>query len=185
MENFVAINIKNLDFNDSLKFLEQFLPVSRKQKLNKQKLKKTQIISIVEYFLVKHALKIKGLPDFDYNENGKPSIKNSKHFNISHSGDWLVVATSNKPIGIDIQKNTPLKISVANRVCSESELNHLNTSTNQTVEFTKLWTMKESFVKMKGGSVFQNLKQVNVNQPLCTFEFFELKDYQICICEEK
>lgn len=43
---------------------------------------------------------------FIYNEYGKPFVQNFSdfHFNISHSGEWVVCATANSNVGIDIER---------------------------------------------------------------------------------
>ena len=43
---------------------------------------------------------------FSVQEYGKPYIPAlpDMHFNISHSGRWIVCAVDSKPIGIDIEK---------------------------------------------------------------------------------
>ncbi|UOB66272.1 4'-phosphopantetheinyl transferase, partial [Bacillus thuringiensis] len=43
---------------------------------------------------------------FRYNEYGKPFVEKFSdfHFNVSHSGEWVVCATANFNVGIDIEK---------------------------------------------------------------------------------
>ena len=43
---------------------------------------------------------------FKYNEYGKPFVENFSdfHFNLSHSGEWVVCTTANFNVGIDIEK---------------------------------------------------------------------------------
>lgn len=43
---------------------------------------------------------------FIYNEYGKPFVENFSdfHFNLSHSGEWVVCTTANFNVGIDIEK---------------------------------------------------------------------------------
>ncbi len=52
---------------------------------------------------------------FKKNNFGKPLLVSSPfaHFNISHSGEWVVAALSSYPVGIDVEeiKSAPLEIS--------------------------------------------------------------------------
>lgn len=50
------------------------------------------------------------------------SSKNTRiHFNISHSGDWVAVGISSKPIGVDIQKVDKIDLSIARSCFSKNE----------------------------------------------------------------
>ena len=44
--------------------------------------------------------------NFTYTEHGKPYLSDYSdvHFNISHSGEYVVCSVSDKPVGVDIQK---------------------------------------------------------------------------------
>ncbi len=90
--------------------------------------------------------------EFLYGEHGKPYLKDYPdiHFNISHSGEYVVCAVYDKPIGIDIQKIGEYKIDVAKRVLSEKELFEIEQSQSKAEEFTKLWVMKEAILKREG-----------------------------------
>jgi 4'-phosphopantetheinyl transferase len=91
---------------------------------------------------------------FDYNEYGKPCILEPKdiHFNISHSGDWVVCAIDNKPIGIDVETIKPIDLNIARRFFTVEEYNHLmkKDEYNRIRYFYMLWTLKESYIKAIG-----------------------------------
>lgn len=44
--------------------------------------------------------------EFNANKYGKPFLKGNYklYFNVSHSGDWIVCAIDDEPVGIDIEK---------------------------------------------------------------------------------
>ncbi len=100
---------------------------------------------------------------FDIKEHGKPFAKDlAVEFNISHSGDMVVCAVDDKPIGIDIELIRPIDLTVAKRVCADEELFCLfgvNPAeidfaycTNDIIltSFYELWTAKEAYGKMTG-----------------------------------
>jgi 4'-phosphopantetheinyl transferase len=92
-----------------------------------------------------------------YNKYGKPYIKNEKiQFNISHSGDFLILAISNKyDLGIDLEQydcNVTLN-ELGQIVFSLSEQLFINNDINN---FYKLWTKKESLIKLYGDGFFSN-----------------------------
>ena len=84
------------------------------------------------------------------NEHGKPALLNSQtHFNISHSGDYAVLAVSNREIGVDIEQITPPPPAVTKRVFTPAEQEWLkNEGTDEA--FFYLWTAKESLMKATG-----------------------------------
>jgi len=84
-----------------------------------------------------------------YGENGKPYLKNSRmYFNISHSDDYVVLAISNREIGVDIEKITPFDERVAFRCFTQQELEMVHEGGNEA--FFRLWTAKESVMKASG-----------------------------------
>lgn len=79
-----------------------------------------------------------------YNAYGKPELAEypSCHYNISHSGDWVVAAFDNQPVGIDIEHISPIELSIAERFFSPAEVNQLreqNEEQKQSLFYT-LWT---------------------------------------------
>ena len=68
-----------------------------------------------------------GLPnhkiEYGANEYGKPFLKNQPdfHFNISHSGEWVVVAIDDRSVGIDIEEIQPIDLGISRDYFSEDE----------------------------------------------------------------
>jgi len=85
-----------------------------------------------------------------YTENEKPYLKNSSvYFNISHSGDYVVLATSHREIGVDIEKINTYSNKVAVRCFTQQEYEWmLHEGDNEA--FFRLWTAKESVMKASG-----------------------------------
>lgn len=93
---------------------------------------------------------------------GKPYLVNSNfHFNISHSGNWVVCCVSKQQIGIDIEKVTNFNWkNISSRFFSESENKYITNSSNPIHSFFRFWTMKESFIKYHGISLDSNIKKI-------------------------
>lgn len=91
---------------------------------------------------------------FLYNEYGKPYIKGRPdiHFNASHSGDWVVLATSPSRVGIDVEKISPQHLGIAKRFFSKREYEDLTLQLGEArfAYFFDLWTLKESYMKAVG-----------------------------------
>jgi 4'-phosphopantetheinyl transferase len=116
---------------------------------------------------------------FNYNKYGKPFLNNNQkfHFNVSHSGNWVVCAIDNNPIGIDIEKIDKIDLNISNHFFSNKESIYLM---NQPCEhrlsyFYDLWTLKESYIKALG---------CGLSLPLNSFSI-KLKDSSILLETDK
>ena len=115
-----------------------------------------------ELLLQRYALERWGIPPSGlvkkYNAYGKPELAEypSCHYNISHSGDWVVAAFDYKPVGIDIETAAnPIEISIAERFFCPSEVSLLKEQNEEQQQslFYDLWTLKESYIKAEGAGL--------------------------------
>ena len=97
---------------------------------------------------------------------GKPYIKNCNDlfFNISHSGDWVVVAFSDSEVGIDVEKIRPVNYRIAERFFSNIEFFELDKKTGKEKlnYFFDLWTLKESYLKLLGKGLTKALSSFTI-----------------------
>jgi len=96
---------------------------------------------------------------FTIGEYGKPQIaqagNESVHFNLSHSGDLLLILVGrSSELGIDVENSHRLRrfTRIAQRYFSESEVHELLklTGSEQQRRFYRLWTLKEAYLKARG-----------------------------------
>ncbi|MGO1370120.1 MAG: 4'-phosphopantetheinyl transferase family protein [Senegalia sp. (in: firmicutes)] len=105
---------------------------------------------------------------FDENQFGKPFLKNYPkfHFNISHSGDFVVCGIDDKPIGIDIEEIKSIKYKeIAKFYFTINEFNYIieNNLETQLARFYEIWTLKESYIKCVGQGLSISLKSFSIN----------------------
>lgn len=83
---------------------------------------------------------------------GKPYLPDYPdiHFNVSHSGKYVVCAFSDSPVGVDIQVIIPYREKIAKRIVSPEKIREIEESTNPDMLFTKYWAEKEALLKMSG-----------------------------------
>lgn len=90
---------------------------------------------------------------------GKPFCsgpQNAIHFNLSHSGRWIVCAVARRTLGIDIQKMTslsaPQKKALSQKILTEDEHRHYAAlpDSEQSEFLYRTFSMKESCVKAVG-----------------------------------
>lgn len=125
---------------------------------------------------------------FGKNNYGKPFAKDlAVEFNVSHSGDMVVCAVSDRPVGIDVEQIRPMRDSVAKRICSQEELDYWSDTSADEAErlnrFFEIWTAKEAYCKCIGTGIqdFSFLRQQNVLKMERTTTL--LGEYMISIIE--
>ena len=84
------------------------------------------------------------MPKILKDKNGKPFFEGREdiNFSLSHSGDYVMCALSDEPVGADIQEIKQLSPQMIKRVFTEGELNNADP--------INLWCLKESFIKLQG-----------------------------------
>lgn len=138
------------------------MPAPIREKLGLISNPKRKKEKIASFYLLKKALldeKIE-LSDVATGENGKPFLVDGKyHFNVSHSSDKAILAFSEREIGCDLEKIKDFDLKVAKRFFSPTEYGKIASEEDperQKELFFRLWTMKESFVKLTGEGFGEN-----------------------------
>ncbi|HXA46149.1 MAG TPA: 4'-phosphopantetheinyl transferase superfamily protein, partial [Burkholderiaceae bacterium] len=100
---------------------------------------------------------------FQYGQYGKPEIADCPiAFNVSHSGEYALVALARYPLGVDLERAGKERSDLdglIDIVCHPSEQVALAllTDTEKTAQFYRLWTHKEAYCKMQGMGLQQTL----------------------------
>ena len=100
---------------------------------------------------------------------GKPYLnavakdKRQIEFNISHSGDWVIGAVSDQPIGIDIEEIKQFDITIGKNYFTQDEYDYIYDFPElQLVHFYQIWCLKESCLKCAGTGLSGNLLGIDV-----------------------
>ena len=114
----------------------------------------------------------KGLPfelPIARTSKGKPFFPSMPklHFNISHSKTHMAIAISDKPVGIDLEPIRRYKPALVRRVFHEEETAYLESLSAlwQDEAFTRLWTLKEAYVKYTGTGIASSFPAFAVGLP--------------------
>ena len=103
--------------------------------------------------------------DVKVDKFGKPYFEDTDiHFNISHSGCYVIAAVSDEDIGIDIQKIKSDKHRIAEKNFLPSECAYINEIEDEKINqqrFCEIWTIKEAYLKNIG---------IGLRKPLNSFE---------------
>ncbi len=111
--------------------------------------------------------------DITISTNGKPYLKNHErlHFNVSHSGEWIVCALSDMPVGVDIEQVVAVPPLMYRDHLAHEEYVALRSLPpyKQNEYFFRLWTYKESYLKMTGEGLLNNLTTIVLTPDRDTF----------------
>ena len=130
--------------------------------------------SIAAWLLLREACLRLGLPDVPpvaFGEHGKPFFPDhpSLHFNLSHCREAAACVVADAPVGIDVEAVMPPDREVMERVLSGDESRGVRASPDPAVEFTRLWTVKESFLKLTGEGLTDDLPSLLARAEGVTF----------------
>ncbi len=88
--------------------------------------------------------------EFTYNQNGKPLLTFC-YFSISHSGEYVVCAVGDTPVGVDTEVIRDIPFRNDYRLFTLQEVMYVNESKEEhTQRFFEVWTKKEAYIKAKG-----------------------------------
>lgn len=176
----------------------------RRDKINKFINKKDKIRSLIAEILLRTILVEElGLNNINFairkNKYGKPYLEEGGevNFNISHSGDLVVCAVDNKPIGIDIEQILEIDYqSIVESFFSKSDVEFILSAGNENKleRFYEIWTLKESYIKAKGmglsiplksfGFKFQDnsIRLINDEDKYNFKQFNMFEGYKMSVC---
>lgn len=162
------------------------LPIERQKKILNAKKQQNRLQSLGAGLLLNYVLHRYGISvdTLRTDEHGKP-IVNGICFNLSHSGDYVICAVSERPVGCDIEQIKEAPKLVAERAFSVEENAYLKSFSGDAYnrEFFHLWTKKESFLKMKGIGIRVPLQTLEMTK--CYFKQYEISGYQVTVCAEE
>ena len=107
---------------------------------------------------------------FEKNAQGKPLLPESPiQFNLSHSGDYALIALSDALVGIDIERHKPAKdvLAIAQRYFTSAEYLYIKDQDDQNniSTFYDIWSMKEAYVKALGEGIAYGFNRFSVINP--------------------
>jgi len=137
------------------------------------------------------------LDDLYYGENGKPEVR-GLYFNLSHSDEMVICAVSEKLVGCDIERIDKVRNGIAERYFTKKEIRYLDRfqGEEKKEEFYRLWTMKESYLKMTGEGINLSLDRIEFlldedvkvfrdgESSDCRVIEYPIPEYKLTVCTE-
>ena len=101
-------------------------------------------------------------PLLDFGPHGKPFIaaRPDIHFSLSHCPKAALCALSDRPVGADIERIATVRPSLVAYTMNDDEQRQISLAARPDIEFMRLWTMKESLLKLTGEGIRSSLKDV-------------------------
>ena len=121
--------------------------------------------------------------DIQRTKNGKPYIKDSKlSFNVSHSADAIIaiVGLGYDSVGIDMEVlQNKDREKIIKRFFQKDEIAFINSSEDKNLEFYRIWTKKEAYIK-KNALNMTYISKINIlKEKIYTFT---IEDMLVSIC---
>lgn len=163
-------DIRPLYKEETLRRVYDRLDENRQKKADACRQPTAKAASVAVGFLAAYALSDWGCPDacVRYLDSGQPVVlsggQKSVYLSLSHSGTYAVCAVASCPVGIDIQKEQPVRTGMLRHFFTEKERENFaerygirNTDlflpSGAAAEFLRCWTAKESYMKLDGGGM--------------------------------
>jgi 4'-phosphopantetheinyl transferase len=145
----------SIDLNDATVYLTELQQFSQEKSLVfLTETEKTKLLTILHpkkknEFITSRWLRTElfGLKEISYSTHGSPAVEGiSLHVSFSHGGNYVGIATSNLPVGFDIEPIAEKAKSVKQRFVNIQIEKDWNNESNK--DMTALWSLKESMYKL-------------------------------------
>lgn len=181
----------------------QVLSLQRRKKTDEFHFLKDKKLSLGAGILMDRGLREYGLREskvrIEFGENGKPFLPDYPeiHFNLSHSGNMVLAVFSDLEVGCDIEYMNVVNMKLARRFFCQSEYDSIVNQKDKEKRrelFYRLWTLKESFMKVTGLGMklplnefcFQLGDIVTIQQKVdaarYSFEEYQFAEHRAAVC---
>lgn len=192
-----ALNVQDLPDPAEKPSVMDGLWEDRRQKILRYKFAEGRKQSLGAGLLLKWVLQERGsaIKKLSFGPNGKPEAE-GVFFNLSHSRQWVICSIGDAPVGCDVEEIAPVRDGIAERFFTEKEVQYLNCfeGAQRQEQFFRLWTLKESYMKMTGEGMSLALDRFEFNmdgpptikrdgKPCdCHVKEYELPGYKVAVC---
>ena len=177
--------VEEKEFKEFFEEVKEGLPSSVLEKVNSFKYPDDQQRSLIADLMVRvfyhQKLKV-ALHDIEYTygTHDKPVLKGweKEFFNISHSGNHVIVAFSDQNVGVDVEAIKKDRRKIAQRFFTKTEIEDMNAWKEEGAQiryFYQLWTLKESYMKAIGDGMTMSLSSFAFNQKEAVFQLLYSK----------
>lgn len=127
--------------------------------------------------------------EYVYNSYGKPDFaESSRHFSLSHSGEYVCLVIGESPVGVDIQRmGCNFNYRLAEKFFSDRELAKLQNCIRKADKaecFFDIWVKKEAYAKLTGEGIGRTIytDTEDGQLPVCWQMYGALPGYRLAVC---
>lgn len=103
-------------------------------------------------------------------EHGKPflSYRPSLHYNISHSGDYVVCLLADQEVGIDVQVHRKANYErMLRRMVPREQYDEILSDVNAEEKFFEQWVLREAYIKWTGEGLSRDMRTISMDEGSC------------------
>ncbi|MDR1777354.1 MAG: 4'-phosphopantetheinyl transferase superfamily protein [Desulfovibrio sp.] len=195
MNSLYCTDIRPLHADAAL--FEACLPAGRAREMRRFRRREDQLHCLSGWLLMARFLGRDGRLDentIGRGAHGKPYLPGGPHFNLSHSGNFTLLAVCEAPIGVDIEAHVPSDRHILAACFHPAEREYLaHAPTDE--QFFDLWALKESYLKMTGIGLFLDPASFCLRKQgwtaymeeysdLCFRTYDAIPGYSVAVCAE-
>lgn len=105
-------------------------------------------------------------------EHGKPflSYRPAIHYNISHSGEYVVCVLADEEVGIDVQIHRKANYErMLERMVTDEKRREILAGPDVEKEFFTQWVLREAYIKWTGEGLSRDLRNISMEEGTCSF----------------
>lgn len=160
----------------------RMISCEKAERLNRFHFEKDRLRSLYGEIMLRGCVrKLFGCTDAEmaisYSSYGKPYFANlpQVHFNLSHSGSYVLCGISHAEIGVDIELIGTHHLDIAKRYFTAEEYEQIiaQPPSEQPQAFYRYWCLKESYIKYKGLGMYLSLDAFQFQKDASGFHVME------------
>lgn len=104
-------------------------------------------------------------------DHGKPffALRADIHYNISHSGEYVMCLLADQEVGIDVQIHRQAHYEkMLRRMVPQEEIDDILTADNVEQAFFIQWVLREAYIKWTGQGLSRDLRTIDMKQGVYT-----------------
>lgn len=149
------------------------ISAERKRRADRYRFPADKRRCVFSEMLLRYAYRQSGGDPFEmqiaYRKQGKPYLSSDEsfHFNLSHAGDMIVLASAADEVGVDVEKTDRMldQERIGALIFTDEERRFLAEASDaeRNERFFRLWTAKESYLKYLGTGLGTSAKRASVD----------------------
>lgn len=188
----VAVDIRELE--SRAESLAASLPEERREAMRRFRFRADRLRCLAAGLLMREAVADRRILRGEWE---KPYVPGGPFFNVSHSGEYTVLAAGEREVGVDIEAHREAEYARLAEVSFHPGERRLLAENYECRFFYDLWALKESYMKMTGKGFFldpagfcldfdgRDARLKGAEEPAPRFRLYgDIPGYSLAVCVE-